>query len=164
MFEYSSKINNSFFYQCSVDVEYNRMGYDHPKYYEENKGQLRYMVSDLLIHSRGRSTNMLALELKRKENHSNIESDKIRLRKIVSSSPQSPESECVYGTLVGVFITYSTKGVMIDIFEDVNGSGEKTGEIELACHADGIRHAILGIVKDTWNNENKPSEINRLYK
>ena len=152
MRDYTENSNNRLFYQYSVDVEYNRMGYDCPKYYEENKGQLRYMVSDLLIHSRGRAANMLAIELKRKENHRKIDSDIRRLKSLVSSRLKSSESECVYGTLVGAFITYSTKRVMIEIFEDVNGSGDKTGEIGFVVNADGIRHATLDMVKDTWNN------------
>lgn len=145
--------NNGLFYQYFVDVEYNRMGYDCPKYYEENKGKLKYMVSDLLIHSRGMSANMLALELKRKGNHSNIDSDVRRLKSLVSSKLKSPELESVYGTLVGAFITYSTKRVMIEIFEDVDGRGDRTGELEFVVNADGIRHATLEKVNDTWNKK-----------
>lgn len=102
-----------------VDVEYNRMGYGSPKYYEDHKQELRYMVSDLLIHSRGRSRNCLAVEMKRKGNSKKVEEDKRRLEALVKPRPENLESNCVYGTLVGAFITYSIDGAIILLFEDI---------------------------------------------
>ena len=101
-----------------VDVEYNRMGYGSPKYYEDHKQELRYMVSDLLIHSRGETPNYLAVEMKRKGNYKNAKDDRKRLEALVKSRPDNPESNCVYGTLVGAFVTYSLNGAIIQLFED----------------------------------------------
>ena len=33
---------------------------------------------------------------------------------------------CVYGTLVGAFVIYSPEDVMIELYENVNGKGERT--------------------------------------
>lgn len=116
-----------------VDVEYNRMGYGNPKYYENHRHELKYMVSDLLIHSRGRSSNLLAVEMKRKGNYKNSKEDKERLEALVSSRPDHPDSNCVYGTLVGAFITYSPNEVIVEVFEDFEGHGKKTDLIRFDC-------------------------------
>ena len=108
-----------------VDVEYNRMGYGNPKYYEDHKQELRYMVSDLLIHSRGKSRNYLAVEMKRKGNSKKVWEDIRRLESLVKPRPDNPENYCVYGTLVGAFITYSLDGAIIRLFEDSETYGKK---------------------------------------
>ena len=132
-----------------VDVEYNRMGYGNLKSYENHKHGRKYMVSDLLIHSRGRSSNLLAVELKRKGNSKNSEKDIERLKALVSSRPDNIESNCVYGTLVGAFITYSPDEVIIEIFEDHNGKGQKKCEIKFVCVKEGTRCQELKLEYDT---------------
>ena len=113
-----------------ADVEYNRMGTGDLKHYENSKKRPQYMVSDLLIQSRGKLQNLLAVEMKRKGFKKHVKEDKERLEKLVSKTP--PESnDCVYGTLVGAFVTYSKDDVIISLFEDVNGYGEQVEEIRL---------------------------------
>lgn len=125
--------NSCIFDDYYVDVEYNRMGYGNPKYYELNKDELRYMVSDLLIHSRGKSPNYLAVEMKRKGNYRNAKEDRKRLEALVKSKPDNPESNCVYGTLVGAYITYSSDEAIIELFEDYEGHGKNKVYIRFDC-------------------------------
>ena len=129
---------SSMFVGYCVDVEYNRMGYGNLKYYENHKQELRYMVSDLLIHSRGRSRNYLAVEMKRKGNNKNVKEDIERLESLVKSMPDNPESNCVYGTLVGAFISYSTEGAIIKIYEGIEGQGKNTWIIRYDYSTDRI--------------------------
>ena len=121
--------NSGIFDGYFVDVEYNRMGFDSPKYYENHKHELKYMVSDMVIHSRGRSRNLLAVEMKRTGNNKNVQSDIKRLKSLVSTRLLNSENKCVYGTLVGAFILYSTEGATVDIFEDIDGRGAKTDDL-----------------------------------
>jgi hypothetical protein len=76
------------------------------------------MVSDLLIHSRGETPNYLAVEMKLKGNSKKVWEDIRRLESLVKPRPDNPENDCVYGTLVGAFITYSLDGAIIQLFED----------------------------------------------
>lgn len=126
-----------------VDVEYNRMGYGNPKYYENHKHELKYMVSDLLIHSRGKSSNLLAVEMKRKGNYKNSKEDKERLEALVSSMPHDLERNCVYGTLVGAFITYSSDEAIIEVFEDSEGHDKKTDIIRFDCNNYGPKIGVI---------------------
>lgn len=121
-----------------VDVEYNRMGYGSPKYYEDHKQELRYMVSDLLIHSRGETPNYLAVEMKRKGNYKNAKDDRKRLEALVKSRPDNPESNCVYGTLVGAFVTYSLNGAIIQLFEDSETYEKKARIIKYDYRTDRV--------------------------
>ena len=66
MREYDAKNRTSFFTSYNADVEYNRMGNGDLKFYEDSQKRPRYMVSDLLIQSRGYEGNLLAVELKKK--------------------------------------------------------------------------------------------------
>lgn len=101
------------------------------KIYENREHRPKYMVSDLLIHSRGPERNLLAIELKRKGNRKNIDSDKERLASLVSSpSPNSPNMY-VHDTLISAFIIYSPNEVRVDIFENINGIGRQTDRIIL---------------------------------
>jgi len=124
--------DSSIFQGYYADVEYNRMNDGDLKRYEDCKKRPRYMVSDLLIHSRDERPNYLAVEMKRKGNHQNIEEDKERLKALVKPTHENPEFNCVCGTLVGAFITYSPKEVIVEVFENVDGNGEKTDEIRIA--------------------------------
>ena len=113
-----------------VDVEYNRMGNGELKHYENSKKVPQYMVSDLLIHSRGERPNLLAVEMKRKGNYKHVKEDKERLLSLVSSKPKN--EYCVHGTLLGAFVVYSKDDVKIDFFEDDHGHGKLTDHRELS--------------------------------
>ncbi len=129
MREYERTNNYYDFHNCYADVEYNRTGDGHSKHFENNKKLPQYMVADLLIQRRGHR-NLLAVEMKRKGNNRHVKEDKERLEKLVSTTP--PESDdCVFGTLVGAFITYSKDDVSICQFEDKEGHGQQVGEIQL---------------------------------
>lgn len=129
MRDYDTSHNNQIFQHYYADVEYNRMANGALKIYENREHRPKYMVSDLLIHSRGPERNLLAIELKRKGNRKNIDSDKERLASLVSSpSPNSPNM-CVHDTLIGAFIIYSPNEVRVDIFENINGIGTETDHI-----------------------------------
>ena len=131
MREYDKSHSSYLFCDYYADVEYNRMSNGDLKTFENNECRPQYMVSDLLIHSRKPTDNYLAVEMKRKGNRKCVAKDKDRLCSIVSSSLQIPSNQCVYNTLVGAFIEYSPKSVMINIFEDMNGRGMHTESIYL---------------------------------
>lgn len=143
--------NNMLFGSYYVDVEYNLMGAGSPKLYQYHKSNPKYMVSDLLIHGRGCLQNMLAIEMKKKGQSRKVIEDKERLESLVSSMSDNPESQYIYKTIVGAFITYSPKEILIELFEDINGHGEKTGEIEFVCNADGDRFLSLDMIRDSLN-------------
>lgn len=133
----------SIFQGYYADVEYNRMNNGDLKQYEDSKQLPRYMVSDLLIHSRDERRNYLAAELKRKGNNKNVLKDKERLEALVKPTHDNPDFNCVCDTMVGAFITYSKKDVKIEIFENVNGSGVQTEVIEFLCRDDRVGHVLL---------------------
>ena len=143
--------NNILFISYYVDVEDNLMGAGNPKYYQYHTSNPKYMVSDLLIHGRGCLQNMLAIELKKKGQSRKVKEDKERLVSLVSSMSDNPESQYIYETIVGAFITYSREDVKIELFEDINGHGEKTREIEFVCNADGDRFLSLDMTRDSLN-------------
>lgn len=109
-----------------VDVEYNRMKNSDLIKSVDGKG---YIVSDLLIHERG-NKNLLAIEMKRSGYNRNVESDKERLKKMVSSL-NGFSIECVRDTLVGAFVKYSPEDVEIEIYENVGGKGMHTRNITI---------------------------------
>lgn len=131
MREYDRSNNSYYFWNYYADVEYNRMGIGELKMYENSEKLPRYMVSDLLIQSRGYDQNYLAVEMKRKGNYRNAKEDRERLSSMVSSRPKNEEQRCVHDTLVGAFIVYGSEGVEIELFENANGSGEIAGIISL---------------------------------
>lgn len=140
MREYDRKNNCYVFDDYYADVEYNRMGNGDPKHYENDKQLKQYMVADLLIQRRG-YRNLLAVEMKRKGNKKHVLEDIARLKKLVSTTP--PESDdCVFGTLVGAFITYSKEDVIMCLFEDKNGYGEQVGEIQF-CYDETMCQLIF---------------------
>ena len=89
--------------------------------------------------------------MKRKGNYHGVKEDKERLASLVSSMSDYPESEYIYNTIVGAFITYSPKDVKIELFEDNNGHGSKTGEMEFVCYADGDKYLSLEMIRDSFN-------------
>ena len=70
--EYDRSNNTNYFLKYFADVEYNRMGNGDLKHYENSEHRPKYMVSDLLIQSRGYERNLLAVEMKRKGNNKNV--------------------------------------------------------------------------------------------
>ena len=118
MREYDAKNGTSFFTSYYADVEYNRMGNGDMKYYENRLKRPKYMVSDLLIQSRGYEGNLLAVELKKKgATKEAIDNDIKRLKSLVTPGSLSQLTGCVHDTLLGVFIIYSKDGVDMEIFE-----------------------------------------------
>ena len=132
MREYDRSNNTHYFWKYYADVEYNRMGNGELKTYENSEKRPQYMVSDLLIQSRGCEQNYLAVEMKRKGNYRNANDDRERLASMVSPTPQYMEFRCVLDTLVGAFIVYGEDGVKIELFESVNGRGEKTETLKIS--------------------------------
>lgn len=128
MREYDKQHDDSPFIGYFADVEYNRMADGKKKNYENSEHRPQYMVSDLLIQTRGYGRNLLAVEMKRKGNCKNVIEDKERLKSLVS--PENPEMSfrCVHDTLLGTFITYSPEEITLEYFENVNGVGEMTEE------------------------------------
>lgn len=117
MREYDAKNRTSFFTSYYADVEYNRMGNGDMKYYEDSLKRPKYMVSDLLIQSRGYEGNLLAVELKKKgATKKAIANDIKRLESLVTPGALSLLTGCVHDTLLGAFIIYSKDGVDMDIF------------------------------------------------
>ena len=116
MREYDNQHYPSPFQDYYADVEYNRMSNGDYKFYEDSQKRPRYMVSDLLIHCRGRKRNLLAVEMKRKGNKVGVDKDKERLSSLVTPYTQDQLPDCVHDTLLDAFIEYSTKGVNMDLF------------------------------------------------
>lgn len=116
-----------------ADVEYNRIGWDNVKNYENIGHYQQPMVSDLLIHQRGSNPNYLAVEMKRAENSKHVTEDKERLNSMVSSPTIFSPKNCVHDTILGAFITYSSNFVIIELFENKNGKGLKFNEIKYIC-------------------------------
>ncbi len=127
MRDYDREHESSLFHGYYVDVEYNRMGLGDLKHVMNSQNRSQYVVSDLLIQRRGYGGNLLAAELKRKGNSKNVKGDKERLMSLVSSSIGREDDGCVHDTLLGTFIEYSPGCVRVELYEAVNGRGEKTG-------------------------------------
>ena len=125
MREYDAKNGTSFFTSYYADVEYNRMGNGDMKYYEDSLKRPKYMVSDLLIQSRGYEGNLLAVELKKKGSTKKaIAKDRERLTSLVTPGALSQLTGCVHDALLGAFIIYSKNGVEMDIFEFLSDEGK----------------------------------------
>ena len=132
MREYDVLHETCSFNEYYADVEYNRMGNGNLKQYENSEKRPQYMVSDLLIQSRGYERNYLAVEMKRKGNNRHVKEDMDRLASMVSSSNQETETRCVHDTMVGAFIVYDENEVSIQLFENVNGKGKETDMIVIS--------------------------------
>lgn len=118
MRDYDAKHRTSLFTNYYADVEYNRMGNGDMKFYEDSQKRPRYMVSDLLIQSRGYEGTLLAVELKKKGATKEARDNDIkRLKSLVTPGSLSQLTGCVHDTLLGVFIIYSKDGVDMEIFE-----------------------------------------------
>ena len=91
-----------------ADVEYNRKNDGTTKCYENKLKVSRRMISDLIVHKRNDEPNLLAVEMKRWDNHDKRKEDRERLKSVVSSPMQeSRKDDCVYDTTLGAFIIYS---------------------------------------------------------
>ena len=159
MREYDRQNNSQCFRGYYVDVEYNRMGFGELKHFEAYKHVSHYMVSDLLIQSRGYECNLLAVEMKKPRNRKTVEEDIKRLKSLVT--PHSDESplDCVHGTVLGAFIVYSIKGVDMDLFYYSDVDGElKTEKLralwdvnQQKLHLELLFQKRFGfLVKNTW--------------
>ncbi|MBP5503816.1 MAG: hypothetical protein J6Y24_13620 [Bacteroidales bacterium] len=138
MRDYDRSNNCNDFYNYYADVEYDRMDNGKRKCHENAEELPQVMVSDLLIHGRNsRLPNLLAVEMKKRgRNNIDVDKDKFRLAKLVSKNRPTSDN-CVFGTLIGAFITYSKKGVTICQFEDREGHGEQVAEIKY-CYNTGM--------------------------
>ena len=138
MRKYDQVNDVNLFSEYFADVEYNRMGNGDIKHYENTAHRAIYMVSDLLIQKRGYGRNLLAVEMKRKGNHKHVAEDKERIMSLVSSPKNYDEEEgrCVHDTLVGAYIEYSKIGVVVELYENINGRGVKTEDIEMVYRQD----------------------------
>jgi len=150
MREFDRNHNSDIFIHYFADVEYNRMGNGELKHYENSEHLPQYMVSDLLIQSRGEPRNLLAVEMKRKSNYANRDKDRERLKALVSPVPVHNTLSCVYGTLVGAFIIYSTEKVTVEFYENVDERGIQTGNMELECRVEGNKFISLEIILENW--------------
>lgn len=108
------------------------MGNGELKMYENSEKRPRYMVSDLLIQSRGYERNYLAVEMKRKGNNRHVKEDMDRLASMVSSSNHETETRCVHDTIVGAFIVYDKNEVSIQLFENENGEGKNSALLNIS--------------------------------
>ena len=122
MRRYDENNAKTVFQNYFADVEYNRMGDGKKKYFENSLKRPQYMISDLLIQSRGQERNYLAVEMKRKGAYmlESRDDDRKRLCSLVSSQTEESENQCVHDTLIGAFIVYSSKYVIIELYENVN--------------------------------------------
>lgn len=131
MREYDQQHEDSLFIGYFADVEYNRMGNGDLKQYENSEHRPQYMVSDLLIQTRGYKRNLLAVEMKREGNNKNVREDKDRLISLVSSATNETIDRCVHDTLVGAFIIYSKDNITIEFYENINGHGRLANSLTL---------------------------------
>lgn len=136
MREYDQQHDDSLFIGYYADVEYNRMGNGDLKPYENSMHRPQYMVSDLLIQSRGYERNLLAVEMKRKDNYNKRKEDRDRLKSLVSSATNQTIDKCVHDTLLGAFIVYSPEQVSIEFYENVNGHGQMVSKERLRYSKD----------------------------
>lgn len=116
MREYDQVHKSNLFGKYFADVEYNRMGNGDLKHYENSQSLLQYMVSDLLIQSRGYERNYFAVEMKKKGKMKNANKDRERLKSLVKPSSQSNRPDCVHDTLLGAFIVIGKEGVEMEIY------------------------------------------------
>ena len=131
MRRYDKEHRSGFFNGYYADVEYDKMNNGDLKQYETPSHRPKRMISDLLIHSRGVPRNLLALEMKQKKNYNKRREDRERLMAMVSTRPDNSNLLCVYDTLVGTFIIYSSDKVKIEVYENVDGNGINTESIDL---------------------------------
>lgn len=131
MRNYDRTHNIELFKGYYVDVEYDKMNHREQKFYENYLHERKRMVSDLLIQSRGENRNLLAIEMKRWKSYNKRKEDRDRLRALVSPVPENNNLNCVYGTLVGAFVIYSKEKVKIELYENIDGRGDKNGVIPM---------------------------------
>jgi len=93
----------------------------------------------------------LAVEMKRWNNYDKRKADRYRLEAVVSS-PEVRKNDCIYDTTLRAFIIYSPERILVEFYEDENGEGKPTGEMELSCIMDGDRFVSLENVREDWYN------------
>jgi len=110
-----------------ADVEYNRKNDGTNKHSEGYKKVSLPMVADLIVHKRDWYPNLLAVEMKRWNNHKKREQDRERLKTVVSSPRlEDRKYDCVYDTILGAFIIYSPTKLEIELYEkDIEGKVQR---------------------------------------
>lgn len=151
MREYDELLVVKCFQNYFVDVEYNRMVNGNLKHYENSQHRPQYMVSDLLIQSRGYERNLLAVEMKRKNNYRGVKTDKERLLSLVSLGNPDFIDKCVYETQVGAFIKFSPETVKIEIYECINGLPAETQELQYMYSENSRENPLLLLDKITFD-------------
>ena len=135
-----------------ADVEYNRKNDGSEKHYDNNQKVSPKMVADLIVHKRDWHPNLLAVEMKRRNNPKKREKDRERLKNVVYSPRlEDRKEDCVYDTSLGAFIIYSPERILVELYENVNGEGKQTGEMEYACIMDGDQFMSLEKVREIWD-------------
>jgi hypothetical protein len=77
--------------------------------------------------------------MKRKGNKRHAAEDRERVKSLVSPLGNYEEDpRCVHDTLVGTFIEYSKDGVLLELYENIEGKGVRTDVIELVYTQDAI--------------------------
>lgn len=112
--------NNPRFNHYFADVEYNRMGNGDLKCFEDENQESKYMVSDLLIQSRGFEANYLAVEMKKEGRMQNADKDRERLKSLVKPSSHNSHPDCVHDTLLGAFIVFCKEGIEMELYSFSN--------------------------------------------
>ena len=132
---------NNDYREYFADVEYNRKNDGSGKHYDNSQKVSPAMVADLIVHKRNAENNLLAVEMKRWSNPKKREQDRERLKSVVSS-PEVRKNDCVYDTTLGAFIIYSPERILVEFYEDENGEGKPTGEMEFESIIDGDRVSL----------------------
>ena len=137
MREYDNEHQSAEFKNYYADVEYNRMEdvsgdlISKQVYYSNG---LHSVTCDLLIHSRdAEHRNLLALEMKKKHNSQNVESDKKRLETLVLPHDERIKHEYVCDTLVSIFMEIDKEGCQLEIYEYDNDA-KKVSVISIPHH------------------------------
>lgn len=114
---YDKEHSSSMFEGYYVDVEFNRMFGEQPKYvcYDGDRHSVR---ADLLIHSRGLKSqdNLLWLEMKKESNKNNNESDRKRVASVTQKDVNDKES--VNNTSLGIYLTIETSSFKVEYYRE----------------------------------------------
>lgn len=131
MREYSETGNSFSFEAYHADVEYNRTTQGRPLTIRDDEQRIHRIVCDLLIHDRG-GDNLMAIELKKDSNKTNIDSDRKRLESFVTTDWNRTSTMDNKQYVIGVFILYSKDRCVVEIYNNEDGKGKKTNEIQIS--------------------------------
>lgn len=114
---YDKEHSSSMFEGYYVDVEFNRMFGEQPKYvcYDGDRHSVR---CDLLIHSRGLESqdNLLWLEMKKESNKFQNESDRKRVQSVTKR--EAGNEDFVNNTLLGIYLTLNKSSFNVEYYEN----------------------------------------------